>query len=61
MIFFASPEQNHEYSNGHNLEPRDGPLISETVAQRVQAWVGIFLGLAGAAVIYLHVAAHGPR
>ena len=40
-------------------EPR--PLPDAMVAQRVQAWVGIFLGLAGAAVIYLHVAAHGPR
>jgi len=40
-------------------EPR--PLPDAMVAQRVQAWVGIWLGLIGAAIIYLHVALHGPR
>jgi hypothetical protein len=40
-------------------EPR--PLPDAMVAQRIQAWVGIFLGLIGAAVLYLHVALHGPR
>jgi len=40
-------------------EPR--PLADAMVAQRVQAWVGIWLGLLGAIVIYVHVALHGPK
>src|SRR5262245_6434115 len=40
-------------------EPR--PLPSAMLAQRLQAWVGIWLGLVGAAIIYVHVAVHGPR
>jgi hypothetical protein len=40
-------------------EPR--PLPDAMVAQRVQAWVGIVLALAGAAVIYGWVALRGPR
>lgn len=40
-------------------EPR--PLPAPLVAQRVQAWVGIALALAGAAVIYGWVAVRGPR
>ena len=40
-------------------EPR--PLPDAMVAQRVQAWVGLILGLLGAAVIYIHVALRGPR
>jgi len=40
-------------------EPR--PLPDAMVAQRVQAWVGIALALAGAAVIYVWVYFHGPR
>jgi hypothetical protein len=31
------------------------------LAQRVQAWVGIILALAGAAIIYTAVALRGPR
>lgn len=40
-------------------EPR--PLPDAMVAQRLQAWVGIALGLAGAVVIYVHVALYGPK
>jgi hypothetical protein len=40
-------------------EPR--PLPDAMVAQRVQAWVGIALAFAGAAVIYVWVYFHGPR
>ena len=40
-------------------EPR--PLPAALVSQRLQAWVGIALGLAGAIVVYVHVAMHGPR
>ena len=40
-------------------EPR--PLPDALVAQRVQAWVGIILGFAGAVVIYTWVALRGPR
>ena len=36
------------------------PLPEAMVAQRVQAWVGIWLGIAGAAVIYAWVAFRGP-
>ena len=39
-------------------EPR--PLPDALVAQRVQAWVGIVLGLAAAAVVYGWVALRGP-
>jgi hypothetical protein len=40
-------------------EPR--PLPPAMVAQRVQAWVGVALALAGAAIIYVWVYFHGPR
>ena len=40
-------------------EPR--PLPDAMVAQRVQAWAGIALALAGAVVIYTYVAFRGPR
>ena len=40
-------------------EPR--PLRDALVIQRVQAWVGIALSLIAAAVVYIHVARHGPR
>jgi hypothetical protein len=40
-------------------EPR--PLQQALVAQRVQAWVGIALSLTAGAIIYTHVALHGPR
>jgi hypothetical protein len=40
-------------------EPR--PLAAPLVAQRVQAWVGIGLTLAGVVVIYGWVALRGPR
>ena len=40
-------------------EPR--PLPEALVAQRVQAWVGLALGLAGAALIYVWVFFRGPR
>ena len=40
-------------------EPR--PLPDGLVAQRVQAWVGIVLAIAGAAIVYLVVALRGPR
>jgi hypothetical protein len=40
-------------------EPR--PLPDAMVMQRVQAWVGITLSLLAAAVVYIHVALHGPR
>ena len=40
-------------------EPR--PLPAPMVAQRIQAWVGIWLGIIGAGVIYIHVALHGPK
>jgi hypothetical protein len=40
-------------------EPR--PLPGPLLAQRLQAWGGILLGLAGAVVVYVHVALHGPR
>ena len=40
-------------------EPR--PLPEAMAAQRVQAWVGIWLALLGAAIIYVWVAIHGPR
>ena len=40
-------------------EPR--PLPPAMVAQRVQAWVGIALAFAGAAVIYVWVYFQGPR
>jgi hypothetical protein len=39
-------------------EPR--PLDAALAAQRVQAWVGIVLALAGAVVIYAWVALKGP-
>ena len=39
-------------------EPR--PLTDAFVAQRVQAWVGIVLALAGAVAIYTWVAVKGP-
>jgi hypothetical protein len=39
-------------------EPR--PLPDPLVAQRVQAWVGIALGLAAAAFVYGYVALRGP-
>ena len=39
-------------------EPR--PLHDALAAQRVQAWVGIALGLAGALVIYVWVYFRGP-
>jgi hypothetical protein len=37
------------------------PLPEALLNQRVQAWVGISLSLIGAAIIYVHVALHGPR
>jgi hypothetical protein len=37
------------------------PLPDAMVAQRLQAWAGIWLGFIGAAIIYIHVALHGPR
>lgn len=37
------------------------PLPQALVAQRLQAWMGIILGLLGAIVIYVHVALHGPK
>ncbi len=40
-------------------EPR--PLPDGLVIQRVQAWVGIGLSLVAAAIVYIHVALHGPR
>jgi hypothetical protein len=40
-------------------EPR--PLPRAMVSQRLQAWVGIWLALIGAAIIYVHVAMHGPK
>ena len=40
-------------------EPR--PLPDGLVLQRVQAWVAIALSLIAAAIIYIHVALHGPR
>jgi hypothetical protein len=40
-------------------EPR--PLPEAMVAQSVQAWVGIALGLAGAIVLYTWVGLRGPR
>ena len=40
-------------------QPR--PLPQALVLQRVQAWAGIVLSLIAAAVIYIHVARHGPR
>lgn len=40
-------------------EPR--PLPDSLVLQRFQAWVGIILALAAAAVIYIYVALHGPK
>jgi len=40
-------------------EPR--PLPDAMVAQRVQAWVGIWLSLIATAVIYIYVGLHGPR
>src|SRR4051812_27288559 len=40
-------------------EPR--PLPDALLAQRVQAWVGIVLAFAGAAIIYTAVALRGPR
>jgi hypothetical protein len=40
-------------------EPR--PLHAALAAQRVQAWVGIALALAGAVVIYAWVGLRGPR
>ncbi|HYO10367.1 MAG TPA: hypothetical protein VER17_15465 [Tepidisphaeraceae bacterium] len=39
-------------------EPR--PLPVALAAQRVQAWVGIVLALAGAAVVYAWVGLRGP-
>ena len=36
------------------------PLPDALVAQRVQAWVGIVLGILGAAIIYAWVAFRGP-
>ena len=39
-------------------EPR--PLPDALVAQRVQAWVAIALGLAAAAFVYFYVALRGP-
>ena len=40
-------------------EPR--PLPDALVAQRLQAWVGMVLSLAGATFIYVWVGLHGPR
>ncbi len=40
-------------------EPR--PLAAGLVSQRVQAWAGIVLALAGAVVVYAYVALRGPR
>ncbi|HEX3358406.1 MAG TPA: hypothetical protein VHS31_15640 [Tepidisphaeraceae bacterium] len=37
------------------------PLPDAMVMQRVQAWAGIVLSLIAAAVVYIHVALHGPR
>ena len=36
------------------------PLPPPLVSQRIQAYVGIALGVLGAAIIYLHVALRGP-
>ena len=40
-------------------EPR--PLPPALLAQRVQAWAGILLAVAGARVVYVWVALRGPR
>ncbi len=40
-------------------EPR--PLPEAMVAQRVQAWAGIWLSLFATAVIYIYMYFHGPR
>ncbi len=40
-------------------EPR--PLPEAMIMQRIQAWVGMILSLIAAAVIYIHVALHGPK
>ncbi|MEO6435414.1 MAG: hypothetical protein ABIP55_06585 [Tepidisphaeraceae bacterium] len=40
-------------------EPR--PLPDALLSQRVQAWAGITLAIAAAAIIYLTVALRGPR
>jgi len=37
------------------------PLPDAMVAQRVQAWVGIWLSLIATAIIYIYVGLHGPR
>ena len=39
-------------------EPR--PLPVALVLQRLQAWAGIALALLAAAIVYIHVARHGP-